>query len=189
MIIPRSGGRAKEAFGQLGIGPAAVGKKVVVPSPLDCLTPLPIRSIACGAHHSFIVSHSGAVYAWGKNNKGQLGLGDTDDRIFPTQVRSLRNQKICHVACGAEHTVCLTEEGGVFSFGSGQYGQLGHGSKSDEQLPRKIIELMGTEVTQIECGRKHTLAFVDQVNWEIVPIVAPQLRKLSTAPGLDQLVN
>ena len=64
------------------------------------------------------------------------------------------------MACGAEHTVCLTEEGGVFSFGSGQYGQLGHGSKSDEQLPRKIIELMGTEVTQIECGRKHTLAFV-----------------------------
>jgi alpha-tubulin suppressor-like RCC1 family protein len=64
------------------------------------------------------------------------------------------------VACGAEHTVCLTEEGGVFSFGSGQYGQLGHGSKSDEQLPRKIIELMGTEVTQIECGKKHTLAFV-----------------------------
>jgi E3 ubiquitin-protein ligase HERC4 len=83
-------------FGQLGIGPAAVGKKVAVPSPLDCLTPLPIRSIACGAHHSFIVSHSGAVYAWGKNNMGQLGLGDTDDRVFPTQVRSLRNQKVCN---------------------------------------------------------------------------------------------
>jgi len=47
-----------------------------------------------------------------------------------------------------------------FSFGSGQYGQLGHGSKSDEQLPRKIIELMGTEVSQISCGKKHTLAFV-----------------------------
>ena len=83
-------------FGQLGIGPAAVGKKVAVPSPLDCLNPLPIRSIACGAHHSFIVSHSGAVYAWGKNNMGQLGLGDTDDRCFPTQVRSLRNQKVCY---------------------------------------------------------------------------------------------
>ena len=68
--------------------------------------------------------------------------------------------QICYVACGAEHTVCLTEDGGVFSFGSGQYGQLGHGSKSDEQQPRKIIELMGTEVSQVACGRKHTLAFV-----------------------------
>ncbi len=106
------------------------------------------------------MSHSGAVYAWGKNNKGQLGLGDAEDRVYPTQVRSLRNQRICFVACGAEHTVCLTEDGGVFSFGSGQYGQLGHGSKSDEQLPRKIIELMGTEVSQIACGNKHTLAFI-----------------------------
>ena len=68
--------------------------------------------------------------------------------------------QICYVACGAEHTVCLTEDGGVFSFGSGQYGQLGHGSKSDEQIPKKIIELMGTEVSQVACGRKHTLAFV-----------------------------
>jgi len=39
-------------------------------------------------------------------------------------------------------------------------GQLGHGSKSDEHNPRKIIELMGTEITQVACGRKHTLAFV-----------------------------
>ena len=106
-----------------------------------------------------VVSHSGSVYAWGKNSRGQLGLGDTEDRPFPAQVRSLRNQRVCYVACGAEHTLCLTEDGGVFSFGSGQYGQLGHGSKSDEQLPRKIIELMGTEVSQIACGKRHTLAF------------------------------
>ena len=81
-------------FGQLGIGPS-VGKTVMVPTPVDCLTSLPLRFISCGAHHSLVVSHSGAVYAWGKNNKGQLGLGDTSDRIFPTQVRSLRNQKVC----------------------------------------------------------------------------------------------
>ena len=37
----------------------------------------------------------------------------------------------------------------VFSFGAGQYGQLGHNSKSDETQPRKIMELMGTEATQI----------------------------------------
>jgi len=82
------------------------------------------------------VSHSGAVYAWGRNDKGQLGLGDTTDKIFPTQVRSLRNQKICFVACGAEHTVCLTEDGGVFSFGSGQYGQLG----TIHILQKKILD-------------------------------------------------
>lgn len=145
--------------GQLGLGPMC-GKSCPSPQPIECLTALPIRLIACGGDHSVIISNSGAVYAWGKNNKGQLGLGDTENRAFPTQVRSLRNQKICYVACGAEHTICLTEDGGVFSFGSGQYGQLGHGSKSDEHLPRKIIELMGTEVSQVACGKKHSLAFV-----------------------------
>lgn len=146
-------------YGQLGIGPVS-DKSVTNPLPIDCLTSLPIRFIACGGQHSVLVSHSGAVYAWGRNNRGQLGLGDTEDRIFPTQVRSLRNQRICHISCGDEHTICLTEDGGVFSFGSGQYGQLGHGSKSDEQLPRKIIELMGTDVSQIACGKRHTLAFI-----------------------------
>ena len=80
-------------FGQLGLGPS-IGLKIDVPTHLECLNSLPIRSLASGGSHTFIVSHSGAVYAWGRNNKGQLGLGDTEDRIFPTQVRSLRNQKV-----------------------------------------------------------------------------------------------
>jgi E3 ubiquitin-protein ligase HERC4 len=145
--------------GQLGLGPNA-GAKISVPQPIECLLSLPIRFIACGGNHCILVSNSGAVYAWGQNLKGQLGLGDTENRPYPTQIRSLRNQKITFVACGAEHTVCLTEDGGVFSFGSGQYGQLGHGSKNEEQLPRKVIELMGTEVSQIACGQRHTLALV-----------------------------
>ena len=81
--------------GQLGQGSSE--KALSAPQPIECLHSLPIRHIACGGQHSFLVSHSGAVYAWGKNNKGQLGLGDTDDRRFPTQVRSLRNQKVCYI--------------------------------------------------------------------------------------------
>jgi len=64
-------------------------------------------------------------------------------------VRSLRTQNIVYLSCGQEHTLCLTKDGGVFSFGAGSYGQLGHGTKNDEKLPRKIIELMGSEVTQV----------------------------------------
>lgn len=132
----------------------------MTPQPIECLSALPIRHIACGGDHCIVLSMSGAVYAWGRNNKGQLGLGDTENRRFPTQIRSLRTQGIVYVACGMEHTVCLTEDGGVFTFGGGSYGQLGHGSKNDEQLPRKVIELMGTEVSQIACGHRHTLALV-----------------------------
>ena len=80
--------------------------------------------------------------------------------LYPNQVRSLRTQKISAIKCGEDHTVCLTEDGGVFSFGCGRYGQLGHGSNNNEMIPRKIMELMGTEVSQVACGKKHTLVFV-----------------------------
>jgi hypothetical protein len=43
----------------------------------------------------------------------------------------------------------LLQDGGVFTCGAGMYGQLGHGANSNEILPRQIIELMGSVVTQV----------------------------------------
>jgi alpha-tubulin suppressor-like RCC1 family protein len=68
-------------------------------------------------------------------------------------VKGLQQQKVAYGACGEKHSVVITIEGGVFSFGSGMHGQLGHNSTNDELLPRKISELMGSEVSQIACGR------------------------------------
>ena len=45
------------------------------------------------------------------------------------------------------------QEGGVFTFGAGMYGQLGHNASSSETLPKKVFELMGSEVSQLVCGR------------------------------------
>lgn len=47
----------------------------------------------------------------------------------------------------------LLQEGGLFTFGNGSKGQLGHDSTRNEPLPRRVMELMGTEVSQIACGR------------------------------------
>uniref|UniRef100_A0A8C4R2J3 HECT and RLD domain containing E3 ubiquitin protein ligase 4 n=1 Tax=Eptatretus burgeri TaxID=7764 RepID=A0A8C4R2J3_EPTBU len=82
------------------------------------------------------------------------------DRFYPVLLKSLRTQKVVHVCCGEDHTTALTKEGGVFTFGAGGYGQLGHNSTNHEIYPRKVFELMGSTVTQIACGRQHTLAFV-----------------------------
>ena len=98
-------------------------------------------------------NYSGAVYGWGKNSFGQLGLGDTVDRPQPTQLKSLRFQRVTYIRCGMDHTAALTRDGGVFTFGAGMYGQLGHCTSANEMLPRKVLELMGTTVTQICCGR------------------------------------
>ena len=41
----------------------------------------------------------------------------------------------------------------MFTFGNGSNGQLGHGNSNNEILPRQVMDLMGTAVTQITCGR------------------------------------
>lgn len=41
----------------------------------------------------------------------------------------------------------------MFTFGAGNHGQLGHDISNDELLPKKVMELMGSTVTQVCCGR------------------------------------
>merc|ERR1719495_465174 len=148
------------AKGQLGLGKNT--DMVFSPTLVESLASVPLAGVACGGDHTLVVSRSGAVFAWGSNNHGQLGLGDLTDRIWPTQVSTLRNLKVLPggVKAGLEHTVALTEEGGVFSWGSSRCGQLGHGNNNKETLPRKVLELMGTTVSQIAAGDRHTLAFI-----------------------------
>ncbi|XP_033986178.1 probable E3 ubiquitin-protein ligase HERC3 [Trematomus bernacchii] len=144
--------------GQLGLGKGEPSK--LFPHPLMSLAGIPLAQITAGGDHSFALSLSGAVFGWGKNRAGQLGLNDKQDRAVPCHIKFLRSQKVVHISCGEEHTAALTKDGGLFTFGEGSWGQLGHGSTNNELLPRRVLELMGTEVSQITCGRQHTLAFV-----------------------------
>lgn len=99
---------------------------------------------------------SGAVFGWGKNTFGQLGLNDDTHRSHPTQLKTMRNLGVRYIACGDDFSVFLTM-GTVFTCGNGNFGQLGHGVLSNEILPRSVFELMGSPITQIVCGRHHTL--------------------------------
>ena len=46
----------------------------------------------------------------------------------------------------------LTKDGGVFTWGDGTYGQLGHNNTSNQLVPRKVFELMGITVRSKEFG-------------------------------------
>nr|XP_054774150.1 probable E3 ubiquitin-protein ligase HERC4 [Lytechinus pictus] len=145
------------SFGQLGIGVPGRTLYRDHPQLLSSLPGVPIRRLACGGWHSFALSISGAVFGWGKNNCGQLGLGTTEDRVHPTLLKNLKTQRVKYIACGQNYTAMLTASGGLFLFGQGSDGQLGHGSHSDEINPRKVLDFLGSEITQVACGRKHTL--------------------------------
>uniref|UniRef100_A0A8C1RKT2 HECT and RLD domain containing E3 ubiquitin protein ligase 4 n=1 Tax=Cyprinus carpio TaxID=7962 RepID=A0A8C1RKT2_CYPCA len=145
-------------YGQLGLGMQGAG--VSSPQVVQSLQGVPFAQISAGGAHSFGLTLSGAVFGWGRNKFGQLGLSDNDDRCFPALLKTLRSQRVVYISCGEDHTAVLTKEGGVFTFGAGGYGQLGHNTTNNEVNPRKVFELMGSVVAQIACGRQHTLAFI-----------------------------
>ena len=47
------------------------------------------QQVSCGSEHSYGLSKDGEVFSWGLNFKGQLGLGDFENRYEPTLVESL----------------------------------------------------------------------------------------------------
>ncbi|TMS05920.1 putative E3 ubiquitin-protein ligase HERC4 [Larimichthys crocea] len=145
--------------GQLGLETS--GLDVKAPQHVRSVSAVPLVQIAAGGEQSFAVSFSGCVFAWGGNDCGQLGLGDRTDRRTPTSVLCLNTKKSVHVSCGENHTAVLTKDGVVFTFGSGQHGQLGHNSFRDELRPRLVAELWGAKVIKIACGRRHTLVLTD----------------------------
>ena len=82
------------------------------------------------------------MYSWGRGEDGQLGLGDTNDRSCPVLVEPLRARGgVEHIACGSGHTVILTSDGNVLTWGRGDDGRLGHGDNGWKYVPRVVEAL------------------------------------------------
>ncbi|XP_062992156.1 uncharacterized protein LOC134405027 [Elgaria multicarinata webbii] len=144
--------------GQLGVGTDF--NSVKEPQLVCELVGLPLAKIAAGSSHSLALSVFGDVYSWGKNDFGQLGLGDTEGRYIPTCVKALEHKMTAFISCGGEHTAVLSKDGLVCTFGAGSHGQLGHNATRNELYPRLVAELFGARVSQVACGRWHTLVYV-----------------------------
>ncbi|KAL7516639.1 hypothetical protein ACHAWX_001630 [Stephanocyclus meneghinianus] len=98
------------------------------------------------------------VYSWGRGEDGQLGIGDTSDQDEPTYVDALRGVGVKEIACGSGHTVVLTVEGEVYTWGRGDDGRLGHGDNGWKYVPRLTHSLTGQIITRVTCGSYHTAA-------------------------------
>jgi len=95
--------------------------------------------IASGSNHTVLVSDDGKhIWTFGDNTPGQLGLGyNEDDIIIPVPTKIQRNKnglsedvRIIGVSCGNNHTVLLSDDGRVWTFGNNNAGQLGNGDSS-----------------------------------------------------------
>ena len=85
------------------------------------------------ACHTICVTADGKCYGFGRNDKGQLGVGDSISRNRPTLIKALESVNIKKAAIGKTHTLFLSESGEVWVAGSNSFGQLGIGKVSDTE--------------------------------------------------------
>ncbi|KAF5273445.1 hypothetical protein FQA39_LY07462 [Lamprigera yunnana] len=130
------------------------------PTLIDPLVDKEIEDIQCGSTYSAAISATGVLYTWGRGNYGRLGHGKLTDCLVPTIVTALSGQRVTKVACGSgdSHTLCITDEGCVYSWGDGDYGKLGRGGSDGSSVPLLIDKFQGIDVAEVYCGAQFSIA-------------------------------
>lgn len=94
-----------------------------LPKQVDALQRKFVTTVGCSYYHTvFSCADEMEIYACGRNDYGQLGLGHLDDKNVPSLIEALSRKKIVSVGCGQYHTVAATSEGDVYSFGRNDSG-------------------------------------------------------------------
>ena len=159
------------AIGELGIG---VQRNNLLPVAVDTSRELAgktIVAIAAGIHYSMALTSEGRVFAWGYNLDGQLGNNSTISSRVPVAVDTsgaLAGKTVVVIAAGNiwnGHSMALTSEGQVFSWGSNNGGQLGNNSEINSKVPVAVDTsgvLAGRRVVAIAAGYSHSLALTSE---------------------------
>ncbi|XP_038176815.1 probable E3 ubiquitin-protein ligase HERC6 isoform X2 [Arvicola amphibius] len=145
------------SFGQLG---QKRRQNTERPEQIQTLATLHVDLVSCGKEHSIAVCHKGRVFAWGAGSEGQLGIGVCKEiNLMPMKIKFPGDIKIVQVSCGHYHSLALSEDGQVFSWGSNSHGQLGLGKNCSSQASPKIVKsLEGIPLAQVAAGGNHSFA-------------------------------
>lgn len=149
------------SFGHTGSGAMGHGdrQKRLCPSEISALRGVKVTHAAAGFDHSVFVATTGEAWTCGQGKHGQLGLGSTDEALLPHHIGQLPSAQVLRCAA-AVHTSCfLLGDGSAWTCGSGRAGVLGHGSKENELLPRRISALCPKMGGYVQCslGMTHGL--------------------------------
>ncbi|XP_005090313.3 protein RCC2 [Aplysia californica] len=148
------------------------------PNRISALKGIRIRTVVsgCCAAHCVAITSEGTLYSWGRNEKGQLGLGHTDRQDVPQVVDTLDDENIVDAACGRRHTLFLTDQGKVFACGENKMGQLGLGNQSEQVLVPTLINYKGPPIRRIACGGDFSV--ISDINGNVYSFGCPEYGQL-----------
>jgi alpha-tubulin suppressor-like RCC1 family protein len=117
------------------------------------------QSLALGENHTCTLTSAGGVKCWGYNGNGQLGTGDTANRLVAADVSGL-TAGVKAIGAGPDFTCALTTAGGVKCWGANIFGQLGSGNTTQQLTPVNVVGLT-SGVAAISLGYYHACALTD----------------------------
>ncbi|XP_077982825.1 uncharacterized protein LOC144437691 [Glandiceps talaboti] len=148
-------GWGSSKYGQVGIGSSHTQTR---PVEITELSNHKIAAIACGQYHSLALCQDHRVWSWGWGVHGQLGHGDPYDQPIPKIVQALADSQVTQISAGCCHSVVLTLEGQVMTFGCNRFGQLGDGEIEKQSLPTVVMALKDYKVVMVSSGLFHNVA-------------------------------
>ncbi|CEM20137.1 unnamed protein product [Vitrella brassicaformis CCMP3155] len=133
-----------------------------------------VARISCGSDHTLAISDAGSLYVWGLGRWGALGTGDTEDEWAPVRIGvgegaewrwrrgkkvAVGGERVVHCAGGPKHSLCVTEAGGVFAWGTGDDFRLGMNNLRTYLLPQKLSNdvLKDRAIVYVACGEAHSV--------------------------------
>jgi alpha-tubulin suppressor-like RCC1 family protein len=89
-------------------------------------------------HASMAIKTDGTMWSWGRNNYGQLGLGDTTNRSSPVQVGASSNWLNIAAGTYGNHAVAIKTDGTLWTWGQNNNNQLGLGDTTSRSSPVQV---------------------------------------------------
>jgi alpha-tubulin suppressor-like RCC1 family protein len=184
-------GWGNNGYGQLGNGTTTSSDVPVLVHLPGGVTP---SAIASEWDAGLALTSTGAVYAWGLNDQGDLGNGTltAGSATFPVppspsyapcsdtpvQVQLPGGVIASAVAGGGQGALALTSAGAVYSWGANGFGQLGDASgAADSDVPVAVALPAGDQAYSVAAGEYHDLVVLGQqsqtINFTSTPPSSP----------------